>query len=146
MTSRRDILLALKMLVGEALPYARLTGFEDEESPAKPDRPDPGGDVLGYAGSPGEPEVLLSPYTLYYEHEFVLEFSPPAADASDAGLAAMMQPIGRAIVADRTLGGLADWMEAGMPETSDRTSEGTVGTPWARVPVTICFSTSDPLN
>ena len=55
MSKRRNVLAALKALVELALPYARVQGFEADEDPVKPDRADPGGDVLGYPGSPGEP-------------------------------------------------------------------------------------------
>lgn len=145
MSKRRDVLLALKALVQTALPYARLRGFDDDVQPAKPTNPDPGGDVLGYAGDSGEPEVELSPLTLVYDHEFVLEVAPPP-NASDADLDDMLGLIGAGIVADRYLGGLAEWMQAEMPDSNDRNTEGTAGRPWARVPVTVTFSTTDPLN
>lgn len=146
MSKRRDVLAALKALVELALPYARVQGFEADEDPVKPDRADPGGDVLGYPGSPGEPEHTLSPLTYHFDHEIVLEVSPaPGPDGGDV-LDVMLGAIGARIVADRTLGGLADWIEAEMPDLNDRNTEGATGRSWARVPIIVSYSTTDPLN
>lgn len=144
MSKRRDVQLAVKALIVRALPYARVRGFDDD--PVKPSHPDPGGDVLGYPGSPGEPQVDLSPLTYNYEHEMVLEVSPPPGDGGDELLDAMLSAIGVEIQADRTLGGLADWIEAAMPDTNDRNTDGAAGTRWARVALTVSYATEDPLN
>jgi hypothetical protein len=144
MSKRRDVQLALKALIEDALAYARVKGFDDD--PVKPDRADPGGDILGYPGSAGNPEVTLSPVTFHYDHEMVLEVSPPPGGDPGETLDDMLGAIGDAIAADRTLGGLADWMEAAMPDMNDRDTEGASGTPWARLPVIVSYSTADPLN
>ena len=53
--------------------------------------------------------------------------------------------IGAAIAADRTLGGLCDWVEAEAPRPVDLPVEGAAGLKAAVIPVILHYSTADPL-
>ena len=72
-------------------------------------------------GDPGEPAVLLSPPEYVYEHRAELEVAMAGGTsaARDAAFDALLQAIGAAIAADRTLGGLCDWVEAEAPEPAE---------------------------
>ena len=138
MSKDDEVLLALKALVAAALPNAEIAGFDGD--PSKPERPAPGGLVIGHPGEPGEPEVDLGPLTYHYSHLFYLELVPPTG-----GLTAMKAAIGAAIVADRTLGGLCTWIEAEAADRNDRSLAQVASLRSAVVPIRAEYSTSDPL-
>ena len=64
-------------------------------------------------GEPGEPEVTLStPLAYHYQHRAEIE-AVVQGDDRDAAFDTLCASIGAALAADRTLGGLCDWVEAG---------------------------------
>ena len=142
MTYQRDILLAAKALVEAALPLADVRGFDGDTS--KPDKIGSDGTVIGHPGEPGDPEVDLSPLAFNYAHRMYLEVGA-AGGAGGAPLDAMLAAIGVAIRAERTLGGLCDWLEAVAPDRNDRTTARVATTNWAVLPIVAHYTTSDPL-
>jgi len=136
-----DVLLALKALVVSALPGATVLGFDGDTS--VPELVPDGGAVIGFPGEPGEPEVDLSPLAYNYEHQIPLQVAADDA-VKGAGLVAMLEAIGAAVAADRTLGGLCEWLEAGAPEFADRYEDG-VNPNWADLDITAHYSTLNPL-
>ena len=100
--------LAAPVLRGEVLPERILTS----------------GLIILRDGKPGEPEVTLSPLTCLYEHRAELEVVIQAGSGCDAVFDALTGAIGTALAADRTLGGLCDWVEAEAPEPVDLPIEG----------------------
>ncbi len=58
---------------------------------------------------------------------------------------ALTASIGAALVADRTLGGLCDWVEAEAPEPVDLPIEGAAALKPAVITIVLQYSTSDPL-
>ena len=96
-------------------------------------------------GKPGEPEVTLSPLTYFYEHRAELEVVIQAGTGRDALFDALTASIGAALVADRTLGGLCDWVEAEAPEPVDLPIEGAAALKAAVIIVVLHYATPDPL-
>jgi hypothetical protein len=144
MSKRRDVLLAVKALVQGALPLAKVRGFDTDAK--RPSQADPGGDVIGHPGDPGEPDIDLSPLTYNYEHAIPLEVGVRSGVADpDAELDVMLMAIGEAIDGDRTLGGLCSFVEAEAPEVNDRTTEGASSLRWAAVTIVAHYSTAGPL-
>lgn len=143
MTKGLQVALALKALVQAALPAATVRGFDADV--AKPERIGAGGCVIGDKGDPGEPDVDLSPLTYNYRHRFELAVAA-ANGAGGAALDTMLTAIGTAIEADRTLGSLAEWLEAEAPQPGDADAEGVAAINWASVPVIVEYSTSSPLG
>lgn len=150
MSKRRDVMLAVKALATTALtdggwPAIEIKGFDREMSADI--RPGAGGTLLGW---PGEMELLgtdLSPVRYNYRHPVPLQLLPPPGAAEpSAVLDAMMGVIGAAIVADRTLGGLCEWIEAEAPEEYDKTPEHAVTLRSANLAIVADYSTTDPLN
>jgi hypothetical protein len=93
-------------------------------------------------GSPGEPEVTLSPVTWHYEHMAEVEII--ARD--DATFDAICRAIGTALAADRTVGGTCDWAEPQAPEAQDLYIPGAEPPRAATLAVMLSYSTTDPLN
>lgn len=114
----------------------------------KPQKVPEEGIVILRDGSAAEPEVLLSPLTYIYEYDAQLEVlvQNPDQAARDAALDELLTGIGGVVSGDRTLGGLAEWVEARTPEFQDEPIEGAATIRSAVVPVMIRFFTSDPLN
>lgn len=106
----------------------------------------PGGIVILRDGTPGEPEVLMSPLTYAYQHRAELDIvvDGPTA-ARDAIFDRIRAAIGLAIGTDRTLGGLCDWVEAEAPVPVDLPIEGAEGWKAATIPVVLHYDTPDPL-
>jgi hypothetical protein len=145
MSKRRDVVLAVRALAKAALPYADVRGFDGDT--ARPSRIGPGGCVIGEPGDAGEPKVDLSPPSYNYRHVLALDVAPPpdGADA-DAVLDSMLEALGAAIAADRTLGGLCDRLEAEAPLLDDSLVAGSEPVRWAAFNIVASYATSDPLN
>ena len=58
----------------------------------------------------------------------------------------LIAAIGTTLAADRTLGGLCDWVEAEAPASVDLPVEGAVSLKAAVVTVVLHYSTADPLG
>jgi hypothetical protein len=97
-------------------------------------------------GEPGEPEVTLSPLRYHYQHRAEIEAVVQGTNDRDAAFDALCASIGAALAADRTLGGLCDWVEAEAPQPVDLPVEGAAGLKAAVIPVVLHYSTADPLS
>ena len=140
MASKREtILTALHMrLLTLAAPVLR--------GDVLPERIPATGLIILRDGKPGEPEVTLSPLTYFYEHRAELEVVIQAGTERDALFDALAASIGAALVTDRTLGGLCDWVEAEAPESVDLPIEGAAALKAAVIIVVLHYATQDPLT
>lgn len=140
MTRREEVLTAL---LGRLQSLTAATVKREEPLPEKVLA---GGLVILRDGDPGEPEVLLSPLTYLWQHRTDIEVivqKPPTE--APAALDAVLAEIGSALGADRTLGGLVDWVEWSAPQTRDLAIDGAAGLKGAVVTVTLHYASSDPL-
>jgi len=110
-----------------------------------PERVSATGLIILRDGKPGDPEVTLSPLTYFYEHRAELEVVIQAGTGRDALFDALTSDIGAALAADRTLGGLCDWVEAEAPEPVDLPIEGAAALKAAVITIVLHYATSDPL-
>ena len=111
-----------------------------------PERIPPTGLIILRDGKPGEPEVTLSPLTYFYEHRAELEVVIQAGTGRDALFDALTAEIGAVLAADRTLGGLCDWVEAEAPEPVDLPIEGAAALKAAVIFVVLHYASPDPLT
>ncbi len=140
MSRRLDVLRATIALVKLALPMAEVVGLENDED--VPTRVRAGGRVVVRAGDPGDPDVDLSPLTYNYIHRIPLEIVMSDEDTLDAA----MTTIGAAIDADRTLGGLTDWLEAEAPSTQNVRADNAAAQRGALVSLLASYATLSPLS
>ena len=114
---------------------------------ALPGRIPAGGLLILRDGDPGEPEATLSPLAYHYQHRAELEFlvSGEEGGPRDAAFDALKLTVAVAVSADRTLGGLCDWIEAQAPAPQDVSPEGGQPIKAAIVPIILHYSTPDPL-
>jgi hypothetical protein len=91
--------------------------------------------------------VTLNPVHFYYNHRTEIEaFVPqPTAGGGEALLDTLLEDIGTALAADRSLGGLVENLTWSAPETSMLAIEGAAPILCARVIVTLEYLTADPL-
>ncbi|UYP69703.1 acyl-CoA transferase [Thalassobacter stenotrophicus] len=111
-----------------------------------PERIPPSGLMILRDGNPGEPGVTLSPLMYHYQHRAELEVIVQSGTARDALFNQLIGRIGATIAADRTLGGLCDWVEPEAPEPVDLPVEGASSFKAAVVPVVLHYATADPLG
>ena len=137
-TTREIILAAL---------YARLqllaaTVLRDE---VLPECIPPAGLIILRDGQPGEPEVTLSPLRYHFQHRAELEVIIQDANFRATAFDTLIAAIGTALAADRTLGGLCDWVEAEAPASVDLPIEGAVSLKAAVITVVLHYTTTGPL-
>lgn len=137
-TIRETILAALHARLS-ALPATALRGE------VLPERVPAAGLLILRDGEPGEPEVTLSPLCYHYQHRAEVEAVVQGA-SRDTAFDTLCTSIGAALAADRTLGGLCDWVEAEAPQPADLPVDGAASLKAAVIPVTLHYSASDPLG
>ena len=138
-TTRETILAALH---ARLLPLAA-TVLRDE---VLPERIPSAGLIILRDGQPGEPDVTLSPLRYHYQHQAELEVIIQGANDRATAFDTLIAAIGTALAADRTLGGLCDWVEAEAPASVDLPVEGAVSLKAAVVTVVLHYTTADPLG
>jgi len=137
-TTRETI---LSSLYARLLPLAALV-LRDE---VLPDRIPAAGLIILRDGQPGEPEVTLSPLRYHYQHRAELEVVVQAPNGHASTFDSLISSIGTALEADRTLGGLCDWIEPEAPASVDLPIEGAAALKAAVITVVVHYTTIGPL-
>jgi hypothetical protein len=137
-TTRETVLAALH---ARLQPLAALT-LRDE---VLPERIPTSGLIILRDGQPGEPEVTLSPLRYHYEHRAELEVFVQAGTGRASTFDDLVAAIGAALEADRTLGGLCDWVEPDAPASLDLPIEGAAALKAAVITVVLHYTTTGPL-
>ena len=135
---RETILTALHTRL---LPLAALV-LRDE---VLPERIPTTGLIILRSGQPGEPEVTLSPLRYHYQHRAELEVVVQSSTGRASAFDSLISSIGSSLEADRTLGGLCDWIEPEAPVSVDLPIEGAAALKAAVIIVVLHYSTSGPL-
>lgn len=104
-----------------------------------------GGLIILRDGEPGEPDHTFSPLRYHYAHRAVAEVYLSGAGA-EAAFDAILTDIGAALAADRTLGGLCDWVEPEAPVPDDTPVDGAAPFRAAAVGIRLHYATPDPLS
>ena len=138
MPTPREVILSALHARLSALPATVLRGE------VLPERVPAEGLMILRDGEPGEPEVTLSPLCYYYQHRAEIE-AVVQGPGRDAAFDTLCASIGAAIAADRTLGGLCDWVEAEAPRPVDLPAEGAASLKAAVIPVVLHYGVADAL-
>ncbi|MBW4984135.1 acyl-CoA transferase [Mameliella sp. CS4] len=101
--------------------------------------------VIMRDGRPAVESVTL-PRTYHLDHDVEFEFYAQGATGREAVTDARRQELGAAIEADRTLGGLCDWVEAQPVESDDQRVQGGKSMRVDVVRVTLSYATTNPLT
>jgi hypothetical protein len=137
-TTRETILQALHALLQTQLaPVLR--------GEALPERVSAAGLLILRDGDPGEPAVTLSPLRYHYQHRVEVEAVVQTGTGRDSAFDGLAAGVGVALAADRTLGGLCDWVETEAPRPIDLAVEGAATLKAAVIPIVLHYTSSDPL-
>ena len=144
MSSTREQILAALFTCLQTLASAHVKVYRNMDKPQKID----GGLIILRDGESEAPEVMLSPLTYIYQHHIPIEITVQNADAGvrDSQLDSLLSAIGNIINNNRTLSGVAEWVEANAPVFIDEPIEGAASVKMAQLNVMVRFSTNDPLN
>jgi hypothetical protein len=142
MTSTREQVLSA--LLGQ---LHSVPGTTVRRNEALPQAVPAGGLVILRDGDPGEPDVTLNPRSEFFSHRAEIEafVTQAPGGGSEAVLDALLAEISVALVADRSVGGLAENLLWCAPETSVLAIEGAAPILTARIVVTIEYLVGDPL-
>ena len=110
-----------------------------------PERIPEAGLIILRDGQPGEPEVTLSPLRYHFQHRAELEVVIQAGTGRASAFDDLITAIGAALEADRTLGGLCDWVEPEAPASVDLPVEGAASLKAALITVVLHYTTTSPL-
>ncbi len=113
-----------------------------------PERIPAGGLLILRDGDPGTPDVTLSPLQYHFEHRAEVEVIVQGKTRAERDVAfdVLLAELASATTADRTLGGLCDWVEAEAPQPVDLPVEGAEALKAAIVPVILTYTMADPLG
>lgn len=139
MPSPRETILTALFARLSALPTTALRGD------VLPERVPTAGLLILRDGEPSDPEMTLSPLRYHYQHRAEIEAVVQGAER-DAAFDALCAGVGLMIAADRTLGGLCDWVEAEAPRSVDLPVEGAAALKAAVISIILHYSTGDPLQ
>lgn len=131
-----------------ALHVAALPAADVSRNRPKATEVGPGGLVVIHDGDPGEPEIYLSPLSYTWSRRVVIDvaaFESPTQTREQV-LAGIFAAIRVRIEADRTLGGLCEWIEPEAPVTNDAQTQGTEAIRWAQFGLVCVYTTSSPLT
>ena len=142
MTTRETVLQAL---------FERLqtiSGPKVLRNEVLPEKISAGGLLILRDGDPGEPEILLSPLSYYWEHHASLEVLVQAGEAAerDPIMDELFQEIAAALDTDQTLGGLCDRAAPLAADTSSVVVEGAANVKAAIVPIELIYTTDSQLG
>ena len=145
MTKRLDVIAAIAALATSAWPAATVLCLANDAD--MPQRISDEGLVIVREGDPGEAQIDLSPPTYNYEHLIPVELFAVASGVLSARqrvdqMVAAFSPV---IAANRTLGGLVDYLDGTAPATGAIYQKGVEAAHGASVPLTASYSTTDPL-
>ena len=138
-TTRETILQALHALL-QTQPAPVLRGE------VLPERLPAAGLLILRDGDPGEPAVTLSPLRYHYQHRAEVEAVVQAGTGRDSAFDSLATGVGTVLAADRTLGGLCDWVEAEAPRRRSRDRPGAASLKAAVIPIVLHYASADPLG
>lgn len=142
-SKREQVIVAVQALIEQALPLAKFRRNETKQETIPAD-----GYVVLNDGDPGDPETTLNPVTYIYEHAIgvIVAAKKKGLDGAESRLDTMLSAIGAAIAADRTLGGLCDYLMAEAPATETVSAAGAESARIAEFNIVTVYGTTDPLN
>lgn len=146
MSKRLDVLKAVCTLVADALPAAEVLGL-DKDTPA-PTRIPAGGRAVIRSGDPGEPEMTLGILRYSYSHSVPVELDAYPTDTltREEALDTMAAAIGAAVEADRSLGGLVEFLDVEALETDEIPVTDGKAAKSGQFAIVAEYTTSNPLT
>lgn len=142
MTTRETVLEALFEQLQS------ITGPKVLRNEVLPEKVPSAGLLILRDGNAGEPEVMMSPLSYYWEHIASLEVFVQAVNADERNILmdGLFQGIADALAEEPTLDGLCDRVEAQAPDTNSIAIEGAANIRAATVPIELIYTTNSQLG
>jgi len=142
MSKRNAVLEALTSVIAAALPGATVRRNE-----VLPEIVPAAGFATVRDGDPGDPEATLSPLAYHWDHRAVVEIIVVgnSAPVRDAAMDQKLTAIGARLSADRTLGGLCDWVRPLAPQIETLGTEGAAPLLGCTLTIALTYSSADAL-
>ncbi len=141
MTTRREEVLSSLFILLQGI-----SGVVVQRNEVLPERIPAAGLLILRDGTPGEAEVTLSPLRYHWQHRAEVELFVRGSSGLELAFDTLAERIGQVIAADRTLGGLCDWIETDAPEPADLAVEGAPTIRAAVLILTLHYTSNDPLG
>ncbi|CAM3100310.1 hypothetical protein SAMN04488021_1374 [Paracoccus aminovorans] len=141
MTTRREEVLSSLFTLLQGI-----GGVVVQRNEVLPERIPAAGLLILRDGTPGEAEVTLSPLRYHWQHRAEIEVFIRGSSGLELAFDALAERVGQVIAADRTLGGLCDWIETDAPEPADLAVEGAPSIKAAVLILTLHYTSNDPLG
>lgn len=141
MTTRREEVLSSLFTLLQGI-----GGVVVQRNEVLPERIPAAGLLILRDGTPGEAEVTLSPLRYHWQHRAEVEVFVRGSSGLELAFDTLAEGIGQVIAADRTLGGLCDWIETDAPEPADLAVEGAPTIRAAVLILTLHYTSNDPLG
>lgn len=127
-----------------ALRLETVAGLTVRRNEALPEKIPISGLAILRDGDPGDPDVVLSPLTYLWRHAAPVEIVVQHGDAAERDRRSdeLVEAVTAALLTDRNLGGLADWLEASPPSADLLPVEGAAAIKAATLTVTIHYATT----
>lgn len=142
MTTKREEVLSALFTALQGIPG----GVSVQRNEVLPERIPAAGLLILRDGTPGAAEVTLSPLRYHWQHRAEVEAFTRGSASLDLAFDVLAVRVGAAVCADRTLGGLCDWIETDAPEPVDLAVEGASSIRAAVLILTLHYTSNDPLG
>lgn len=142
MTTRREQVLSSLFTLLQGIGGGTIV----QRNEVLPERIPAAGLLILRDGTPGEAEVTLSPLRYHWQHRAEVEVFVRGSSGLELAFDTLAEGIGQVIAADRTLGGLCDWIETDAPEPADLAVEGAPTIRAAVLILTLHYTSNDPLG
>ncbi|MGA0595400.1 hypothetical protein [Enterovirga sp. CN4-39] len=142
-SKREQVIQAVVALVRAAVPEVDLV-----RNSGKPEKIGKDPVAIVNDGDPGEPEVTLNPVTYLYEHRIPVAFGAnrTRTETADAVMDSILVRLGQAIEANRSLGGLCDYLDVEAPVADVIEAEGAQTARFAEVTLVAAYGVTNPLT
>ena len=146
MSQRENAIGALFSVLGQL--SLGTSGAAVKRNAALPERVSDHAMAILRDGDMGEPEVSLSPLTYHWQHQVAIELFVADADAvvRDVRMDGLLTELAGLVEADRTLGGVTEYVDIGPPKFDELAPDGSSGIKACLLPVVLHYSSSGALN
>ena len=140
MTKRETALQAVEAAL------ATIPGITIRRDAARPAKVPPGGMVILDNGTPGDPQITLSPILYSYAHVAEIHAFVQSQRGQTRTLDALLEAIGQALIADPSFGGAVEHSHFSAPDIETEAPEGAGTIQAATVPLILIYTVTNPLG
>lgn len=127
--------------------FGTIPGIRISRNKAQADAVHPGGELILWDGSGEQAEYVIGapqPYLWAWSAKLQVMVEAKTTADRDSAFDTLCGAIGDKVIADRTLGGLCDWVEAAAPEITELIVEGAPAFKGGEIAITFTYASANP--